>query len=79
MEDFRRGIDRAGTASSARDFVTGYEGIRGYAGYRGDLRLMYLASVDATGAPPVAGRGRGHFHLDVREHAAAAIATGMAG
>jgi poly-gamma-glutamate synthesis protein (capsule biosynthesis protein) len=32
------------------DFVNDYEGIQGHAGYRDDLRLMYLASVDATGA-----------------------------
>jgi poly-gamma-glutamate synthesis protein (capsule biosynthesis protein) len=32
------------------DLVNDYEGIQGYAEYREDLRLMYLASVDATGA-----------------------------
>jgi poly-gamma-glutamate capsule biosynthesis protein CapA/YwtB (metallophosphatase superfamily) len=31
------------------DFLTDYEGIRGYEAYRGDLAVMYFASVDDSG------------------------------
>jgi poly-gamma-glutamate synthesis protein (capsule biosynthesis protein) len=32
------------------DLINDYEGIGGYEGYRADLRLMYLVSVESTGA-----------------------------
>jgi poly-gamma-glutamate capsule biosynthesis protein CapA/YwtB (metallophosphatase superfamily) len=35
------------------DFLNDYEGIRGYEEYRGDLALMYFASVDAASAAVV--------------------------